>query len=131
MRQEAYQFAYEEASAELGDILGEYEQLRLQKERLEQVVAALRPFLGMEAEPTASDQQIAFLRPEPVQQLPEPVAFPIQLVAEPSLMPIEFASEPLPAPIEFASEPSPDPFQRRIDSVLWDWSRKREGMATA
>jgi hypothetical protein len=120
MRQEAYQFAYEEASAELGDIVGEFEQLRLQKERLEQVVAALRPFLGLEAEHTASDQQNAFLRPEPVQQLPEPVAFPMQLVREPS-----------PMPIEFASEPSPDPFQRRIDSVLWDWSRKREGMATA
>jgi hypothetical protein len=43
MKQEAYRFAYDEATAELTQILGEFEQLRIRKDRIEKVVEALKP----------------------------------------------------------------------------------------
>ena len=44
MKQEVYRFAYEEASSELKEIVGEFEQLRVRKERIEKVMDALKPF---------------------------------------------------------------------------------------
>jgi hypothetical protein len=43
MKQEAYRFAYDEATSELTQILGEFEQLRIRKDRIEKVVEALKP----------------------------------------------------------------------------------------
>lgn len=43
MNKEAYRFAFDEANAELNAIMGEFEQLRMRKERVEKVVEALKP----------------------------------------------------------------------------------------
>jgi len=44
MKQEVYRFAFEEANSELKEIVGEFEQLRVRKERIEKVLEALKPF---------------------------------------------------------------------------------------
>ncbi len=46
MKQEAYRFAFDEANAELTQILGEFEALRVRKDRIEKVVEALKPLAG-------------------------------------------------------------------------------------
>jgi len=43
MNKEVYRFAFDEANAELIAIMGEFEQLRQRKERVEKVVEALKP----------------------------------------------------------------------------------------
>ena len=43
MKQEVYRFAFDEANAELAQIIGEFEQLRQRKDRIEKVVEALKP----------------------------------------------------------------------------------------
>lgn len=49
MKQEVYRFAFDEANSELSQILGEFEQLRARKDRIEKVVEALKPLAGIEA----------------------------------------------------------------------------------
>ena len=49
MKQEVYRFAFDEANTELSQILGEFEQLRARKDRIEKVVEALKPLAGTEA----------------------------------------------------------------------------------
>ncbi len=46
MRQEVYRVAYDEAHAELTEILGKFEQLRTRKDKIEKVVEALKPLLS-------------------------------------------------------------------------------------
>ncbi len=48
MNKEVYRFAFDEANAELSQIVGEFEQLRQRKERVEKVVEALKPLAGVE-----------------------------------------------------------------------------------
>lgn len=50
MRQETYRFALDEATAELRDIVAQFEALKSRKESIENVVEALRPFIGLQAE---------------------------------------------------------------------------------
>ena len=50
MRQETYRFALDEATKELHSIVEQFEALRSRKERIEAVVEALRPFIGLQAE---------------------------------------------------------------------------------
>ena len=57
MKQEVYRFAFEEATSELTEIVGEFEQLRVRKERIEKVIEALKPFAGPDAQSTAIDQK--------------------------------------------------------------------------
>jgi hypothetical protein len=52
MNKEVYRFAFDEANAELTQIVGEFEQLRMRKERVEKVVEALKPLAG--ADPQAA-----------------------------------------------------------------------------
>ena len=49
MKQEVYRFAFDEANTELSQILGEFEQLRARKDRIEKVVEALKPLAGIES----------------------------------------------------------------------------------
>ncbi len=51
MNKEVYRFAFDEANAELTAIMGEFEQLRMRKERVEKVVEALKPLAGMDGQP--------------------------------------------------------------------------------
>ena len=108
MTEETYRFAYEEAHAELNDIVGQFELLQARKEQMEQVVEALRVVLAEgesgDGPVTGSSEQVPFLVHQSVELFPEK----------------KTASEPEPA---FEAEPafaeqSSDPFQRRIDMAL-------------
>lgn len=105
MTQDTYRFAYDEANAELREIVGQFEQLRARKEQIEQVVKALQIVM----DEAALEDAGASVEPAPflVQALEEPK---VEIMAEtyPEL-------EPEPA---FAGEQSADPFQRRIDNAL-------------
>jgi len=84
MRQEVYRVAFDEASAELSEILSKFEQLRLRKDRMEKVVEALKPLIAAEAQAFSSDRtaQAAdaalHAAPEPVQPAPNPIPYPVQ-----------------------------------------------------
>jgi len=57
MNKEVYRFAFDEANAELSQIVGEFEQLRLRKERVEKVVEALKPLAGVDPQPAAGEKK--------------------------------------------------------------------------
>lgn len=101
MRQEVYRVAYDEASAELSEILGRFEQLRLRKDRVEKVVEALKPLvIALEAAAAAE-------RPAAPERQVVPVQAPAHAPAEPAQM-----SSPSPIPYPVQQAPS-DPFGRR------------------
>jgi hypothetical protein len=84
MRQEVYRVAYDEASAELSEILGKFEQLKLRKDRMEKVVEALKPLVALESQPYPSErlshsaEVVTHAAPEPVQSTPSPIPYPVQ-----------------------------------------------------
>ncbi|MDR3742054.1 MAG: hypothetical protein P4L40_23785 [Terracidiphilus sp.] len=49
MKEEVYRFAFDEANAELTQIVSEFEQLRQRKDRIEKVVEALKPLASNDA----------------------------------------------------------------------------------
>lgn len=107
MTQDTYRFAYEEASAELREILGQFEQLRHRKAQMEQVVEALKPILTEAVAVTAPpgvDEAVPYLVQ---QQLQVPVVPVAETVAD------AFSKSEAEA-----EEESPDPVQRRIDNAL-------------
>ncbi len=110
MTQETYRFAFEEANAELRDIAVQFEQLRLRKAQMEQVVEALRPLLS--DAPVTADAVAAEVKAA------EPAPFLVQQSAELTEEPV------LPLSLKSSSEEpayaeqSSDPFQRRIDNAL-------------
>ena len=114
MTQDTYRFAYEEANAELGEILGQFEQLRLRKAQMEQVVEALKPLLSDVPEITTITAEV---------RESESVPFLVQQTAEISPAPMTEAEA---VPVTVAElyeapemvEESSDPFQRRIDNAL-------------
>ena len=71
MRQETYRFALDEATAELRDIVAQFEALKARKEGIEAVVEALRPFIGLHAETPTVEAISAFSAPEPEFTAPE------------------------------------------------------------
>lgn len=56
MNKEVYRFAFDEANAELTAIMGEFEQLRMRKERVEKVVEALKPLAGAEGQQAMAEK---------------------------------------------------------------------------
>jgi hypothetical protein len=84
MRQEVYRVAFDEASAELSEILSKFEQLKLRKDRMEKVVEALKPLVAAEAPAYSSErpshvaEQVSHAAPEPVQPTPSPIPYPVQ-----------------------------------------------------
>jgi len=153
MRQETYQFALDQATAELRDIVTQFESLKARKEQIEMVVEALRPFIGLHAEaPTVvasaeysapaieSIEPIAAPAPEPEPQFtfmqvsgpgmevvktePAPVAV-VEQVLEMVHTP---QGEATPEQVAYFRQPSADPFQRRIDDALWGWQQRPEGL---
>jgi hypothetical protein len=106
MTQETYRFAYEEANAELREILGQFEVLQARKDQMEQVVAALKVVLEQASAETSSvlqTEHVPFLVHQSVEIVQEAHA---ERAPEPVF-------EPEPAYVE-----SSDPFQRRIDNAL-------------
>ncbi|HWT65158.1 MAG TPA: hypothetical protein VN151_03520 [Terracidiphilus sp.] len=105
MTQDTYRFAYEEANAELREILEQFEQLRLRKTQMELVIEALRPMLSdAPAAAIAAEVQPAEVAPFLVSESQETIDEPAPAV--------EAFEEP-----ELVAETA-DPFQRRIDNAL-------------
>lgn len=147
MRQETYRFALDQATAELHEIVVEFEALRSRKEQIEAVVEALRPFIGLQAETTTIETRPALELPEPVVEQPSPEPqFTFMQVSGPGMEVV--STEPAPAAVEaemvpepvhameeataeqiaYFRQPSADPFQRRIDDALWGWQQRPEGL---
>lgn len=124
MKQETYRFAYEEANAELREILGQFDLLQARKSQIEQVVEALKallvegPLAEIAAAPaTESAPQLlqqAIEAPVEAKQELAQESFP-EPSPEPVLEPTFNADNAEPA---YAGEQSSDPFQRRIDNAL-------------
>ncbi len=137
VRREAYVAALGAAQSELSEIQGMFDGLRLQKERMERVMEALRPILDVGKLIAVPTPQPA---PQPVPQaVPQPVAQPaLQAVAAPAQavasvapsqpqpvsfsQPVEQADRaevhrflPAPAP-EPAPAPAPMPVERNTGS---------------
>lgn len=104
MRQEVYRVAFDEARAELNEVLGKFEQLRLRKDRVEKLVEALKPLIsGYDAPVSGSfSDRAASAEPAVAVSVPVPTA----------------AASPIPYPLKQAIEPSNDPFSRRPDSAV-------------
>jgi len=103
MRQEVYRVAYDEAKAELGEILGKFEALRLKKDRIEKVVDALKPLVAAESQAGSSER--------PVVAAERPLEF---VPSEPT----HHAPDPVPQAVQQAVDSSSDPFQRRVDNAI-------------
>lgn len=106
MTQDTYRFAYDEANAELREIVGQFEELRARKEQIEQVVAALQVVMD-EALPGAEMIPAA-----------EPTPFLVQTVEILAPEPRESYAATFEAEPAYAGEQASDPFQRRIDNAL-------------
>lgn len=104
MRQEVYRVAYDEASAELSEILAKFEQLRLRKDRIEKVVEALKPLISS-VDQSAS---IAEKSAAPIER--QPIAG-----EQPAHAPVASAT-PMPYPIQQPAEETSDAFGRRADT---------------
>ena len=103
MRQEVYRVAFDEASAELSEILSKFEQLRLRKDRIEKVVDALKPLVASESLVPSAER----------------VAVPVERQAgEPlSHSPNDPNQASTPSPIPYPmQQPASDPFSRRIET---------------
>ncbi len=59
MKQEVYRIAYDEANSELVQIIGEFEQLRIRKDRIEKVVEALKPLAGADTQGAPTERKDA------------------------------------------------------------------------
>lgn len=73
MFESAYRNALESASAELNDIVGQFDQLRMRKERIEKMVEVLKPLLVEEGQSAAQpvpvmEQQGSAPAPEAARQ---------------------------------------------------------------
>ena len=146
MRQETYRFALDEATAELGDIVTQFEKLKAKKEQIEKVVEALRPFLGLQIQAPTVEAIAAFTAPAIEQPAPEPVEFTFMQISGPGMeitktepATVEAVAEPVPElvhagedatpeQVAYFRQPSADPFQRRIDDALWGWQQRPEGL---
>lgn len=90
-----YRAALEAANADLAEISAEFERLTVRKDRIEKLLAALKPFVAMKEEQIAGGTPVASQTP----QQSTPVEAPSEQVRE---------AEPMAA----------DPFRRRVDHVL-------------
>ena len=139
MRQETYRTAYDEANAELQDIIVQFDELCLRKDQVEKVVEALKPFVGLHSESTAEALEATYAMTESAQPASETVEFTYATIAEPSTEsvlvsmsmeaePVAVAVEATPEQVAYFRQPSSDPFQRRIDDALWGWQQRPEGL---
>jgi hypothetical protein len=155
MRQETYRFALDQATAELSDIVAQFDSLKAKKEQIEKIVEALRPFIGLQAETPTVEASASFFAPEfapapAVEQTvsEEPIEFTFMQVSGPGmevekskpvhvearveekevLEPVHAMDEATPEQVAYFRQPAADPFQRRIDDALWGWQQRPEGL---
>lgn len=95
---EIYRVAFDAAQAELAEITAEFEQLRVRKGHVEQLILVLKPILG-EVEEAAS----APAKQEPARKADEPLPAAEAAVNEETAQPLGVGA---------------DPFQRRVEHVL-------------
>jgi hypothetical protein len=105
MRQEVYRVAFDEASAELSEILSKFEQLRVRKDRIEKVVDALKPLVASESLAPSAERIAAPAGRQAGEPLSHSPNDPSQ-VATPSTVPYPM------------QQPSSDPFARRIETAV-------------
>lgn len=138
MRQETYRTAYDEAHAELLDITAQFEALCVRKEQIENVLEALRPFIGLVSE-SEEELAAAYATSESEQPASEHVEFTftqvsvptgesIQLTSEMPAEPVPVGSEVTEEQLAYFRQPASDPFQKRIDDALWGWQQRPEGL---
>jgi hypothetical protein len=113
MRQDVFVVAYQEARSELLDITSKFEQLRQRKERLEGVVVALGPMLGIAASASALAKSAV---PVPVAEGTTQPAYTFNQVA---------------APEQDEESATTDPFQQRLRNALKFSSPRHEGLRNA
>jgi hypothetical protein len=146
MRQETYRVALDEASAELQDIVVQFEALKAKKEQIEKIVEALRPFIGLQAETPTVEPSAAFTAPVIEQPASEPIEYTFMRISGPGvevkttepaeihveeeqvLEPVHAMAEATAEQVAYFRQPSADPFQRRIDDALWGWQQRPEGL---
>ena len=153
MRHETYRFALDEATAELSNIVTQFEALKAKKEQIEKIVEALRPFIGLQSENPTVEASGSFFAPEfvpapVIEQAVEeekPVEFTFMKITGPGmevekpeqviieepeevLEPVHAMDEATPEQVAYFRQPSADPFQRRIDDALWGWQQRPEGL---
>jgi len=158
MRHETYRFALDQATAELNEIVAQFDSLKAKKEQIEKIVEALRPFIGLQSEtPTveASTEVFApqFATAPAVEQqavAEEPIEFTFMKITGPGmeidklpeqvavemhgeekeqvLEPVHAMDEATPEQVAYFRQPTADPFQRRIDDALWGWQQRPEGL---
>jgi hypothetical protein len=87
MRQETYRFALDQATAELNDIVTQFESLKAKKEQIEKIVEALRPFIGLQSETPTVEASASFFAQE---FAPAPVVEQAVVEQAVSEEPIEF-----------------------------------------
>jgi hypothetical protein len=109
MRHEVYRVAFDEASAELSEILTRFDQLRLRKDRIEKVVEALKPLIPASESHVAEPELSATLveRQAAGEEQPTAAAAPTPFAAAPN---------PIPYTVQQAVEESNDPFSRRAEN---------------
>jgi len=107
MRQEAYRVAYDEATAELNEIIAQFDQLQQRKTRLERLAEVLRPL----AEIDGASSTAAPLAVEPMQE-------PHEQTEEQNAVPVQEVQEPAAVAVPQFAEATSDPFQRRINNAL-------------
>ena len=105
-RQDAYMAALETAYAQLDDLLANWNQLQVRKERLEVAAEALKSFFESDKQVTPRNQQSSYSPIEPRNE------------AEQAPCRTERFVEPPPLPKTPIRVESSDPIQRRIDGVL-------------
>ena len=146
MREQTYRFALDEATTELKDIVTQFEELKARKEHLENVMEALKPFIGMAAETATAEKSNAFTPQETEVAPSEPIEYTFMQITgpgmevkktEPAPPAVEQVPEPVvanaleeatPEQVAYFRQPSADPFQRRIDDALWGWQQRPEGL---
>jgi hypothetical protein len=101
---EIYRVAFQSATSDLLEISADVEKLRIRKEKIEELIAALKPFVG------AEEQEA----PSTTVELPAKQAEPAPVAQAEAAASAEPKAE---QPDEQTSVIT-DPFQRRIDHVL-------------
>ena len=114
MRQEVYRVAYDEATAELSEILSRFEQLRLRKDRVEKVVEALKPLISVSETQPAPERSILPAERQAGAETPTAPPSPAQNP------PIAYPASQQPA------DQSSDPFARRMEATLGSGAGSRD-----
>lgn len=112
MRPEVYRVAFDEASAELSEIITKFEQLRLRKDRIEKVIEALKPLVGVNELQNTPVERLAAAPAERTYSTPPPPTDYAPAVPPPAIE----VTRSIPYPVQRAVDAANDPFSRRTEA---------------